>query len=46
MKGEKMDYIIEVRNKGEAHAGAKAPDDIAEICRRRGMKSFVMTAMI
>ncbi|WP_000384542.1 hypothetical protein [Streptococcus mitis] len=40
-----MDYIIEVRNKGEAHAGAKAPDDIAEICRRRGMKSFVIPPM-
>ncbi|TWS94609.1 MULTISPECIES: galactofuranosyltransferase [unclassified Streptococcus] len=35
-----MDYIIETRNKGQKHAGAKAPDDIVAICQKRGMGTF------
>jgi len=40
-----MEYIIETRNVGEAHAGAKAPDDIVSIARKRGMGVFTIPVL-
>lgn len=37
-----MDYIIETRNKGQRHAGAKAPDDVVTICKQRGMGTLTL----
>lgn len=37
-----MDYIIETRNKGQQHAGAKAPDDVVAICKKRGMSGLTL----
>lgn len=37
-------YYIAIENKKRNTAGAKAPDDINEICRRRGMEAFFMPA--
>ncbi|TWT11034.1 galactofuranosyltransferase [Streptococcus sp. sy004] len=37
-----MDYVIETRNKGQQHAGAKAPDDVVTICKQRGMETLTL----
>lgn len=41
-----MDYIIETRNKGQQHAGAKAPDDVVTICKQRGMQTLTLPILV
>ncbi len=37
-----MEYFIDIKRPKRNSAGSKAPDDIAELCRRRGMEPFPM----
>lgn len=37
-----MDYVIETRRLNENHAGIKAPDDVVEICKKNGFKTFTI----
>lgn len=37
-----MEYFIDIKRPKRNSAGSKAPDDISELCRRRGMKPFSM----
>lgn len=39
-----MEYFVEISYKKRNTAGAKAPQDVIEICRARGMKPFFMPA--
>lgn len=41
-----MDYYTHVRLKNEYHAGNKATDDIADICKSLGMQEIVFPKMI
>lgn len=37
-----MEYYIDIKRPERNSAGSKAPDDISELCRRRGMRAFPM----